>query len=353
MTATATEHGIRTALKMVPIDRIDRDEDQPRQHFDPEALNELADSIRLIGLLQPISVRYIPSTRRYKIIAGERRWRACQLAGVTEMACQVTHGVGEDDPETFAKQVAENVGRVDMTPMEEGAAFRKLMELGYSMEQVAKTTGKSLNFVELRLDLLKLTDPMKDALLKGHLPVGLAWYVAKLHADNQNRFLARFSRGEFPTIRDAEAFAQVCRRAEEEHASQGTFFVLADERAVHVAGTNRQEGLFVPAELPDAERERIANERRQLLGKFDRLAVFGTLLEEIAKMDPAELAGVLAAAPGGVGACKARIDHLKDIVGKTSTTLRQAQAAAHVMAGSALLVDPTLTGDTADAQDAA
>ncbi|MEU4406240.1 ParB/RepB/Spo0J family partition protein [Streptosporangium sp. NPDC023963] len=350
-TTTAAEKpadGVKLSQKSIPVDRIDRDPDQPRKHFDQDALNELAASMRKVGLLQPISVRYNPATRRYTIVMGERRWRAAQIAGLTEMHCLVMHGVKDNDPGTFAKAVAENVGRVDMTPLEEGRAFRKLMDLGYTMEDVATVCGKSLNFVELRLDLLKLSPSAQEALLKGHIPVGLAWYVACISQDNQDRFLARFARGEFATIRDAEAFTQACRRAEEAQASQGSFFVLAKDavEAAQAAAGGHQGDLLGELDLPQGERERLAADRRQLLGKIERLGAAGAILAEIATMDPAELAMLLAGAPGGLPAQRMRIDHLKDQAAKAVTTLRQASAAAAVRAG-ALRIAPDATANTA------
>ncbi|MER6828840.1 ParB/RepB/Spo0J family partition protein [Streptosporangium sp. NPDC000563] len=338
----------KVSQKTVPTDRIDRDPNQPREVFDQEKLDELAASMKVIGQLQPISVRYIPTTRRYTIVMGERRWRAAQQAGLPEMHCLVLHGIEEGDPETFAKAVAENVGRVDMTPLEEGKAFQKLIDFGYTMEEVATVCGKSLNFVELRVDLLKLSLSMQEALIKGHVPVGLAWYVACLAADNQNRFLARFTRGEFPTVRDAEAFAQACRKAEEEQASQGSFFVLSEDavETMRTSGGGQQADLLGGLDLPDDKREQLAADRRLLLGKIDRLSAAGAILAEIATMDPAELAMLLAGAPGGLPAQRMRVDYLKEMTGKATTALRQASAVAAVRAGS-LRISPDIAPDAA------
>jgi ParB family chromosome partitioning protein len=330
-TVNAAAAGRKLVQKTIPTSRIDRDPGQPRQLFDEDKLNELAGSMRELGQLQPITVRYVPATKRYVIVMGERRWRAAQKAGLAEMHCLVIHGVpAEGDRETFAKAVAENVGRVDMTPLEEGKAFAKLMDHGYTMEQVAAVCGKSLNFVELRLDLLKLNDQMREALVKGHIPVGLAWYVACLSHDNQARFLARYIAGEFPTIRDAEAFAQACRRAEENHNAQGAFFVIADPATTSGAG-HGQDGMF---DVDEDRREQIRADRARLAGKIERLSAAGAILAEIAAMDPDDLAVLLAGAHGGLTGQRMRITHIKDVAAKAETAVRKAQAAAAVRAGA-------------------
>ncbi|MFF4829513.1 ParB/RepB/Spo0J family partition protein [Streptomyces sp. NPDC001312] len=99
--ATATLQ-VNTVQKVVPTDRIDRDPSQPRKVFDSAKLEELAGSIKELGLLQPVSLRCVPSTKRYVLIAGERRWRASKLAGLTEMPAVVNHGVQDGDRETLA-----------------------------------------------------------------------------------------------------------------------------------------------------------------------------------------------------------------------------------------------------------
>lgn len=292
--------------------------------------------------------RALDGSDNFVIIMGERRWRAAQLAGLTELHALVLHGMEGDSAETFARAVAENVGRVDMTPLEEGRAFARLRDdFGYDLPKIAKVSGKSLNFVELRLDLLNLCLPMQDALTKGHIVVGLAWYASKLSPDNQARFLARHARGEFPTIREAEAFCQACRRAEEAQAQQGSFFIIADhEEAARAAGAHARPDELFTLDLGDEERERIAADRKKLTAKIERLGQAGQILAEIAAMDPAELALLLAGAPGGgIDGHRMRVDQLRDTAAKASTTLRQAKAIAAVRAG-ALQVAPDAVAST-------
>ncbi|MFC4060194.1 ParB/RepB/Spo0J family partition protein [Planomonospora corallina] len=347
---TADDETPKKIMKMVPVSKIDRDPGQPREHFDEAKLNELAASMKALGQLQSVTVRYNPETKRHTLVMGERRWRAAQIAGITELRAEVLYGVPDGDPQTLARAVAENVARADMTPMEEAKGFQKLVDLGYPIEEVAVMCGKSEAYVGWRIDLLKLAVPVQEALIKGHLPVGLAWYVANLSADNQQRFLGRWTRGEFATTRDAEAFAQACRQAEEERAAQGSFFVLAEgvEEAARAVGARGQDRLFGEVDLPSEERERIAAARKQLTGKIERLGTAGAILSELATTDPGELALLLAGAPGGIAAQKLRIEHLREVSMKAAKTLREAQAVAAVRAG-ALQVDPELAAAPADA----
>jgi ParB family chromosome partitioning protein len=126
------------AAMEIPIDRINRDPAQPREEFEPAALARLADSIRARGLLQPVRVRWSEEQGRYVLIAGERRWRASKMAGLSTLTCIVADG--ELSPaELLADQVTENLLREDLIPSERARAYRTLMALnGWSGNQLAK-----------------------------------------------------------------------------------------------------------------------------------------------------------------------------------------------------------------------
>ncbi|WP_406128026.1 ParB/RepB/Spo0J family partition protein [Streptomyces sp. NBC_00989] len=334
---TETRARSKTVQKVIPIDRIDRDPTQPRKVFDQAKLEELAGSIKKLGLLQPVSVRYVPSTKRYVLIAGERRWRSSQMAGLTEMPAVVNHGVQDGDREILAKQVAENVGRADMTPIEEAESFKRLTDAEYTIDEVSEMVGKSAAYVGWRIDLLRLCEPAQEALSKGYLTVGLAWYVSLLNCDNQMRFLTRHARGEFRSARDAEAFAQAARTEEKRQEEQGSFFVLADEAPTGKTGA--QDALPGPLDVPSEERERIAADRNALVRKIDRLSAAGEILSALAGADPEGLALLLAGTPGGVPGHAQRMEHLRDLTLRATKNLRQAQAIASVRA-SGLRINP-------------
>lgn len=321
----------KTVQKTIPIDRIDRDPNQPRELFDRAKLEELAGSMRELGQLQPISVRYDTGTRRYTVIMGERRWRAAKMAGLTEMTALVLHGAIGGSRELLARQVAENVGRADMTPMEEAKSFKDLEKAEYTIEDIGRMCGKSPAYVGWRIDLLKLCDTAQDALARGLLGVNLAWYAAQLSAQNQMRFLSRYTQGGFAHDRDAEAFVKACRAEEERRESQGSFFVLSDEAAGKKGDV--QESILGEHDVPEEERERITSERSKLTKRIDRLSAAGEILAELATADPEELALLLAGAAGGVEVHSKRMEHLRKLTGKVIANLTKAQAIASVRAG--------------------
>ncbi|MFD5788610.1 ParB/RepB/Spo0J family partition protein [Streptomyces sp. NPDC127037] len=332
--------------RTIPIERIDRDPNQPRELFDEAKLMELANSMRELGQLQPISVRYDTGTKRYVLVMGERRWRAAKLAGLTEMKALVLHDAVAGSREVLAKQVAENVGRADMTPMEEAKSFKALEMAGYEIEEIGRMCGKSPAYIGWRIDLLKLCDSAQDALGKGHLGVNLAWYAAQLSPQNQMRFLSRYTQGGFNSDREAEAFVKACRAEEERREQQGSFFVLADETPAKKGDV--QESIYGDHEDPQGERERIIAERQVLTKKIERLAGAGEILADLATMDPEELALLLAGSAGGVDAHSKRIAHLRKLTTQVIGNLTKAQAIASVRAGG-IAVNP----DAVTAPDAA
>ncbi|WNI20383.1 ParB/RepB/Spo0J family partition protein [Actinacidiphila sp. ITFR-21] len=329
--------------KTIPIDRIDRDPNQPRELFDQAKLEELAGSMRELGQLQPISVRYDTGTRRYTIIMGERRWRAAKMAGLTEMTALVLHGAVGGSRELLAKQVAENVGRADMTPMEEAKSFKDLETAGYEIEEIGRMCGKSPAYVGWRIDLLKLCDSAQDAMSKGLLGVNLAWYAAQLSERNQIRFLSRYTQGGFANDRDAEAFVKACRTEEERRESQGSFFVLSEETPAKKGDV--QESILGDHDVPEEERERIISERAKLTKKIERLSAAGEILAELATADPEELALLLAGGAGGVDVHSKRIGHLRKLAGQVIGNLTKAQAIASVRAGG-IEINPAAVAET-------
>jgi ParB family chromosome partitioning protein len=158
-------------FQSIPLDQIKPGSDQPRNLFDPEPLQELAQSIRANGLLQPITVQRDPDGI-YRIIAGERRWRACQLAGLKEIPALVRK---VEKRQGLELALIENIQREDLNPMDIASAFEKLSsEHGLSHEQIAERTGKDRSTVTNFLRLLKLGDAVKNELRGGSISVGHA-----------------------------------------------------------------------------------------------------------------------------------------------------------------------------------
>ncbi len=165
-------------LQSLPITKVEPRETQPRQHFDETALQELADSIREYGLIQPITVRKAENGY-YQIIAGERRWRAARLAGLREVPVRILEA---DDGRAMEIALVENLQREDLNPIEEANGFRTLIEVyGLTQEQAAQRVGKSRPAVANALRLLNLCPEAQKLAEQGLLSAGHARAVAGLH----------------------------------------------------------------------------------------------------------------------------------------------------------------------------
>ncbi|MBL6280125.1 ParB/RepB/Spo0J family partition protein [Micromonospora fiedleri] len=293
----------RPALRTISVSKIEADPDQPRKLFTEEELTELAASMAKLGQLQPIAVRKTSKPGHYRLVVGERRWRAAQQGGIETLAAMVWE---MDDEAAFIAQVAENVNRQDMTPMEEAAAYARLADAGWETRAIAELFGKSEPYIGWRIDLLGLIDDAKQLVARGQLQVGVAWYVCRLSPDQQRRFLVKWARGEFSSARDAEAFAKACKTAEE----QAEFFQIDK-------GEHDEE----------AQAEVVAK-RKKVVSKIEGLEAAGKILHELAQMDAEELARLLAGAEGGVAGHRQRVDDLRALASKVSSKLRKAQALA-------------------------
>jgi len=191
-----------TTLTAIPIDSIQRG-DNDRQSFDPVALEELSESIRAHGLVQPITIRPMPDGQ-YQIVAGERRWRACKLLAWQEIPAIVRH---LDDEAASAIMLAENIGRKDLTPIEEANAYRRRIDqFGWSETQVADVAGVSLDLVRRRLSLLELVPEAQSLVGSGQFPVGHGQAMADLDNNRQRIALRVFSHSAGMPLR---AFRQV------------------------------------------------------------------------------------------------------------------------------------------------
>ena len=171
-----------TGSLSLPISQVETCSSQPRKTFDEAALAELADSIRQHGIIQPLTVRKL-SSGYYQIIAGERRWRAARLAGLTEVPAIV---IEADDRKAAELAMIENLQREDLNPMEEAAGFQSLME-NYHMtqEEAAQRVGKSRSAVANALRLLNLAPGPRELVEQGRLSAGHARALLPLSHDLQ------------------------------------------------------------------------------------------------------------------------------------------------------------------------
>lgn len=163
--------------QILPIYKVEPNPEQPRQDFDEEELQQLADSIAVHGLIQPLTVRLLPSGY-YQIIAGERRWRAARLANLSEVPAVV---IEADDRKAMELALIENLQRQDLNPVEEALGYQSLMEdYGLTQEEAAKQVGKSRPAVANALRLLSLTPEILAMLRMGKLSAGHARAVLTL-----------------------------------------------------------------------------------------------------------------------------------------------------------------------------
>ena len=171
-----------TGSLSLPISQVETCSSQPRKLFDEAALAELADSIRQHGIIQPLTVRKL-SSGYYQIIAGERRWRAARLAGLTEVPAIV---IEADDRKAAELAMIENLQREDLNPMEEAAGFQSLME-NYHMtqEEAARRVGKSRSAVANALRLLGLAPGTRELVEQGKLSAGHARALLALPSPDQ------------------------------------------------------------------------------------------------------------------------------------------------------------------------
>ena len=210
--ASTTQDG---ELRQLPVEVLQRGRYQPRTGFDPAALQELADSIKAQGIVQPIVARPLGGTK-YEIIAGERRWRAAQLAGLAEVPVLV-----RDVPDEAALAVAliENIQREDLNPLEEATALKRLIdEFGLTHQEVAEAVGRSRASVSNLLRLLDLHPEVKDAIARGELEMGHARALAGLPEAKQPAAAAQvLARG--MTVRQTEALVRRLQQGEPADAS--------------------------------------------------------------------------------------------------------------------------------------
>ena len=170
--------GQESAVNLVPVSSLRPNPNQPRRHFDEAALRELADSIKSQGIIQPLLVRPHGGENTYQIVAGERRWRACQLAGVAEIPAMIRELT---DEQALEVQVVENLQREDVTELEEAEGYEVLMQHGnLSAEQVGAKIGKSRSYVYGRLKVLDLCQQGREALREGQLDFSKALLIARI-----------------------------------------------------------------------------------------------------------------------------------------------------------------------------
>lgn len=251
----------------ISIDEISPNPWQPRRDFDEESLNALASSIRENGLIQPVVVRK-KKDGTYELAAGERRWRAAKIAGLT-----VIPAISKeyDDRSMAEMALVENLQRKDLNPVDEGMAYRKLMdEYGLTQENISKKVGKSRPYVANMVRLLDLPEEVMDFLSKGQLTAGQARPLLGLESDAEKVQLARRIVKEGLSARKVEDIIREGKKPKKKEDPPAAAFMKAVEEKLGLSvgskvririgkGKNAHKGTISISFSNDEEFQRIAD----------------------------------------------------------------------------------------------
>ncbi len=206
----------KSPYQLLPIYKVEPNKDQPRQDFDQEELEALADSIAEHGVIQPLTVREL-SSGYYQIIAGERRWRAARLAGLKEIPAVI---IEADDRKVMELALIENLQRQDLNPVEEALGYQTLMaEHGLTQEEAAKRVGKSRPAVANALRLLNLCPDVLQLLRDGKLSPGHARAILTLKTEKKQQEVAQKVCALDLSVRQTEL---LCKNLDKEPAKKPT-----------------------------------------------------------------------------------------------------------------------------------
>lgn len=288
-----------SAYRELAVARVEPNPDQPRKHFDPAALTELAESIKSNGLLEPIVVRPHPSKPAgwWLLIAGERRWRACKQADITKIEARI---LDVDEATAFELSVAENVNRHDMTPIEEAQAYATLRGYDRDVAAIAKLFGKTDRYVSLRMELLDLSEEAQAQVAAGRIAVSVAQQMARLNQGNQQAMLFRLMKGDFAN----------------------------DNEALHMAYAlyqgQSQMSMFSLEEPTEEERDQRKRTKKRVLGLLDAAEKLGEVIADLSVVTPEEFA----AAGTDSRRTLARLDRMARQITKARFNARQGSAVA-------------------------
>jgi ParB family chromosome partitioning protein len=195
----------KSAYQQLPIYKVEPNPDQPRQDFDEEELQTLADSISVHGIIQPLTVRELP-TGYYQIIAGERRWRAARLAGLSDVPVVI---IEADDKKAMELALIENLQRQDLNPVEEALGYQTLInEYGLTQEEAAQQVGKSRPAVANALRLLGLCPEVLELLRSGQITAGHARAILTLKSEKKQQEAAKKILALALSVRQAETLCK-------------------------------------------------------------------------------------------------------------------------------------------------
>lgn len=221
---------------MLPIERISPNSSQPRKEFKPESIEDLAESIREKGIIQPLVLR--KNEDGYEIIAGERRWRAAQKAGLRRVPAIIKD---VDARESLEIALVENLQREDLNPIDEAMAYEKLIEdFGLTHEDISLRIGKDRSTITNQLRLLRLPKEAKDALVKGEITPGHARALLSLQSPKKILELLEAIRSEKLSVRKTEQLvhkSMLAKKPKSEQESLSPYLSELGDRLRHALGT--------------------------------------------------------------------------------------------------------------------
>lgn len=267
----ADEYDDEAEQLTLPIAKVEPRSEQPREYFDQEALEALADSIRQYGLIQPITVRKLDSGY-YQIIAGERRWRASRLAGLTEVPVRV---IEADDRRTAELALVENLQREDLNPIEEAKGYKLLIEeYGLTQEEAARSVGRSRPAVTNAMRLLMLAPQVMEMVEKGELSAGHARAILTVSEPSKQLAAANEIIRKNYSVRKAEQLAAKIFRE-----SQQTKEESSEINVDYAAEVSNELSKKLGRKVRLIEGKRNGKIEIEFYGADDREALIGKLLK--------------------------------------------------------------------------
>lgn len=194
-----------TATNRIPVDQVEPNPKQPRRDFDEQALKELSESIKLHDIIQPITVSKLPSGK-FRLISGERRWRASKMAGLKDIPAYVRQA---NDAELLELALLENLQREDLNAMEVALSYKRMMEeLSYTQEQVAERMGKDRSTVANFIRLLKLPPDIQLAVRSGEISMGHARALINVDTVDKQLYIYKEIKAKSLSVRQTEALVR-------------------------------------------------------------------------------------------------------------------------------------------------
>jgi ParB family transcriptional regulator, chromosome partitioning protein len=262
-----------TGALNIPIEKVEPRSDQPRSVFDQSTLQELADSIREFGMIQPITVRKLDSGY-YQIIAGERRWRAARMVGLKDVPIRV---IEADDKRSMELAMVENLQREDLNPIEEAKGFRTLIEdYGMTQEEASQSIGKSRSAIANSMRLLNLTPPVLAMVEDGDISAGHARALLTIREEANQLRLATKVVEESLSVRQTENLANKFYQMSEKQEKQPETLVKLDVN--YLADTEKQLTAALGRRVTIKDNSKKGKIELEFYGSDDREALIDTLL---------------------------------------------------------------------------